>query len=411
MSVTHNFSGGVTGTEDYGQRWQIRVLPAWNEGDSWTLDIACPVLGDATLGVGYMGKLFSENFVSMFPYNDRVYLALGERFNYSATGNAMGWERQSNALAYKGETDMQNAGFLPFNSTGMMDRCLAFGTLQGRLVLFGENLTQVWSVPADDTEFRMEQALLNIGTIAPNSVQSLGDADVLFLTSSGVRSLRTLLLTMNATLDDVGAPLDMLLQEFVRQSPAVAEQAVGFIEPRSKQYWLCLDGNAYVLARYPQSEIVAWSSVPLAYRDHINPNLYHQVLPRKVIVIGQKTYMLSNNAMVLLGGANFDKYFGGVLIETHWTGGEEPLMRKQATSIDLSVQGKWKVYATMDYTAQSPQWTLVDEVEAPTYSPFNRRYSAVGTHIKLKFLSDPSYAGPAKLGDVSFNYQLAGMKG
>jgi hypothetical protein len=396
------FADGVDGRDSYGQRWQIKVAGTWGTGDYWKLRVTCPVLGDANLGRGWLNGLVKTDLKSLFIHDDRIYLALGKQFNFCCVGDPTKWEEQS-----LDENDAQTAGFIPYNtSDGPMDVAVGFGTLQGRLAVFGLNSIQMWETDADPLQFKRKQVLKNIGTVAGSSIQCLGDADVYFLSLSGVRSLRALALTNNAALDDVGSPID--------EYTSVAAQYVGLpslvtsmIDPATRQFWLRIESGIYVLSTHLSSQIVAWSMASFQYKSGVNLVTF---TPKKfVMMVAQGYYQLviltTTNKLVYRTRAT--PGVQPVSMNTHWSDLNDP-QRKVFQSIDVSVQGRWSIYANVDPTPLSVA-QLVATVSSPTYSPHSFRFTGTGTHIKLYAANDTTSGDTSyKLGAFTVKYKPAG---
>src|SRR3546814_1116196 len=104
------------------------------------------------------------------------------------------------------------------------------------LAIFARRAIQIEYVDPDPALNQQLQVLNNIGTVAPHSVVSFGDSDVLFLSESGVRSLRARDSSNSASVSDVGTPVDQLILDAVRDlDEDVVEAAVAIIE-RSEEH-------------------------------------------------------------------------------------------------------------------------------------------------------------------------------
>jgi hypothetical protein len=120
--------------------------------------------------------------------------------------------------------------------------------------------------------YAQRQVLRSVGTSAPGSVQSSGDADVYFLADSGIRSLKVRVATQNAMVSDVGFPVDRLIRALLATlTDAEKYAAVSCVEPLTNSYWLYIPGHAgaegyvWVFSYHPESEIAAWSRYRCTY--------------------------------------------------------------------------------------------------------------------------------------------------
>ena len=139
--------------------------------------------------------------------------------------------------------------------------------MQGRLVVLGRRHVQIWQTDADPANFANLQVLDNLGTLAPLSVHSLGQLDLIFLYDTGIRSLRTRAQDLNATPEDIGIAIDSLVQTKLDSCSADEKAAAcGVVEPRTGLYWLFLKDTIYVLSYFPMSKITAWSTFDPTYQ-------------------------------------------------------------------------------------------------------------------------------------------------
>jgi len=261
--ATFAFSGGVAPDAARGQKSKVRFGGTWVDGDTWRIDGVSTLSGNFTLG---KGNISGQTFTGAKTLRNRMYLAFGSNFAMSAVGDPTGWEDQG-----------IGAAVVPYLSQyGGQDTVTAFASTQGRLAVFGERSIQIWGINADPNQFELIQALDNAGTIAQKSVQSIGDADVLYLDSSGIRSLRAKETSLNSSVNDIGTAIDELIR--VALVSYDASLAVAVVEPTTRQYWLFLNGDIYVLSYFPESKVVAWSTYKATYD------------PAEVITADQGTY-------------------------------------------------------------------------------------------------------------------------
>lgn len=267
------FGNGANAIQGYGDRWQIQFGGTWLLFEKWGITLVTTA-GDFDVG---SINFFSSSVVPdvCFVFRNRVYIAGSTQFNYSDNGDPLGWEQQN-----------PGAGDTPYLSYfGGQDVIYAFAQLQGFLLVIARRSVQIWTTDADPANFAFQQEMDNIGTRAPLSAQNLGDLDVIILDDTGFRSLRTREVTKNAYVDDLGVPVDSLVQADLRS--VSASTCVGIVDPATKNYWGYLNGKIYVLARYPSGKIQAWSTYLPQYEAYatVNPgsNYVASVLTATVV--------------------------------------------------------------------------------------------------------------------------------
>lgn len=300
MPVTGHlsFGNGVAQVLAVGQKSKIRFAYTWVDGDTWVAQFTSTLTGDFTVG---KGNIAGQTFTSIGKLRDRVYLGFGSTFALSAVGDVTLWEEQNPGAA--------TINYL--SQFGVQDSVMAFASLQGRLAVFGERSIQMWSVDANPNNLALQQTMDNTGTSDPLSVQSIGDLDVLYLDSSGVRSLRAKESTLNAYINDMGTAIDSLIRTALgNYTPG---DACAVVEPTTRQYWLYLDGDIYVLSYYPQSKIAAWSTYQPSYvGSAVTPTdaTFNQVsasgtYARYTVVPGAKYYWVKGANETSIAGLDF----------------------------------------------------------------------------------------------------------
>ena len=251
------FSGGVAPVAAFGQKTKVRFVGTWVAGEKWTIPFTATISGDFTLGAG---NIAGNNTTCALKLRSRMYIGQESAFCLSAIDDVTLWEEQN-----------AGAARIPYISQfGAQDSVVALAALQGRLTVFGTQSVQIWGVDADPNNLTLVQALDNTGARSMLSVKSIGDLDVLYLDSSGVRSLRAKEVTLNAFVNDIGTAIDLTIRQALIGYDAT--QACAVVEPTTKQYWLYLNGTIYVLANYPESKIVAWSTYTATVETTIQPD-------------------------------------------------------------------------------------------------------------------------------------------
>ncbi len=394
-TATYAFSGGVDSVPGYGDRWQIGFGGTWVVGETWTLFMQTTA-EDFTIGVGAFDDI---DPTMCFTYRNRMYLALVSKFIFSAVNDVTGYEEQ----------DLDAGSIDWLSQYGQQDTVQALSQLQGRLVVFGALSVQLWQTDADPLNFDLVQTLDNIGTEAPASAKNIGDYDVIFLDSTGFRSLRSRETSLNAEPEDVGIPIDSLVQTDLLS--VAASTCCAVVEPIGKQYWGYLNGKIYVLSRFNTSKITAWS--------YYNPvdSLGATFTPQKFVVHGRQVVLrTSDNGLIRYGGTNRNTYDATVpVLEIPWLDGGTPKQNKIAQGIDLGCIGGWLVKASM--VPATPTMQLVHTVPSAqgtaekdsTYDLLHIPFEQNGTHFKLRVEGDPTWTAAASISTLLFHY-IAGER-
>lgn len=403
-STDYPFSNAATSVQAYGSWDRVYFSNGpWTAWSTWTI-AGTSSQGKFTFGVGYLGSDRGPYaFSSAFVMNNRVYYGQRNQLAFSAIGDPMGVNQQDSG-----------AGFIKLQTMqGQQDSCVGLGMFQGRLVIFGRYNIQIWQTSANPAEFQLVQTLQSIGCIAAGSIQGLGggDLDVLFLDDSGVRGLRTLVTTLNATVEDLGSPIDSLvLADIGTVLPSTIFSAVN---PFDKRYIIGMGQKLYVYSYFPSAKIKAWSIYEARDSDL---TLFS---PRMMTIHeGQVIIRGDNNKLYALGGiVKGTLQYDGVTVTatTPWLDGKKPKTRKNSESIGAAFAGAWKIEAGMQPSTgtlrtviqqgspTTPTETVDSSLDLPVF-PFTES----GTHIQIKATSSTAgtMANPVKLSLLEWNYDL-----
>jgi len=122
------------------------------------------------------------------------------------------------------------------------DEVVALAGFMGKLVIFGKQNIAIYNGADDPSTMSLDEVIIGMGCVARDSVQVLGD-DILFLSNSGVRSLRRTMVQDKMPLTDLSRNVkDEMTTHIVN---ADMDQVKG-------QYCLC--GGYYVLS-FPDRNI------------------------------------------------------------------------------------------------------------------------------------------------------------
>lgn len=241
--------GGVDAVTGVGQQMKIQVTGTWTAADEMTVVAVSDINGyEVNIGAGPVSGTI-PNFC--FTYANKVYVLEGANVHFSDV--ALPRVFNDNNGVGNGYVNMLNFFSTPENLK-------AIAPYQGRLAFFSAQTTQIWSVAALPEDWQQIQVFPNIGTISSESVKPLGTLDVIFLSNSGIRSLRVRDSSLNAYVDDIGTQVDSLVRTSLVTTPAGGPTSCAVVEPTANRYWLYLNGIIYVLSYFPMSKVSAWST-------------------------------------------------------------------------------------------------------------------------------------------------------
>lgn len=421
-ATTYAFAGAVDGVAATSQINYLLFYinngtKEWTYGETWTLNVTYNNV-IYTLGAGNVAGL-TPTF--SLPLGNRVNVVSGTKWLFSKVSDATRWENQDAGAGFVTITDQASN---PSN-------VLALSSYQGKIAVFCPSTIVIWNLNADPTQQSIFQTLTNIGTIAGGSVQALGTYDALFLSNSGVRSLRAQIATLSANVVDVGSPIDALITKAILAGGTV----LSVVEPTTQTYWLYINGTIYNFSKYDELKIEAWSTFTPTYITNfgnpgstnytyngltvgwkyyvvkgsdfisvsqggqpvsLNPDgsfvstattlvmqssnggtlqsvLYEatQFTPAKFVVSSNQVFVLDTVGNIYqYGGTNGTTYDGSVVtVTTPWLDDKHPNLNKGFQMVDIGIQGAWTLLAGCDpYSSAGASISQYLEVIAQTGS-------------------------------------------
>jgi hypothetical protein len=254
--------------------------------------------------------------------------------------------------------------------------------------------TQLWSLDPDPTKDTLQQ-LLRIGNVAPRSTLQFGTGDVLFLSDSGVRSLRNAAFnTVAASVSDVGSAIDMLLIPLVQNPPYTywANRAEAVIQPLQGRYWLGIYDTIFVLSYFPAGHITAWSTFKPGFAM------------LNFALVNDMVFVLDANANIYLyGGTDRNTYDScPVTVRTPHLSADKPTENKRIQSIDVMCQGAWAINVGM-LPNNTEAFELAANIQDNTFGLMSIPFAGYGTHFGVHMTHNAP--GPAVMAALHFNLQ------
>jgi hypothetical protein len=276
----------------------------------------------ATLNIGFRAKP-SGNGDFVKTYKRKMYTIVDSLLNFSGVDDPTKLDRDDDA----------GAGFINMSNQAAGSEILtSVAAYQDKLAIFARNVVQIWFMDANADNNRQTQILNDTGTRAGRSVVSYGDLDVFYLADTGVRSIRARDTTNSASINDVGTPIDTLVQEFLATiTETQIERAVAVVEPTDGRYLLAVGNRIFVFSYFPSKRISAWSYYDLSF----NVDDFFK--------IGNRIYVRSGNIIYLLGGVNNNTYGNdyAVTAQLPFLSASKEATYKQIKGVDILATGTW----------------------------------------------------------------------
>ncbi len=293
-------SGGADTVTGTGEEWKITGSGTFVKGDTITIQLTDSQTGVLTqLGAGNITALV-ETFC--FTYNNKIYMLAGDTTYFSAIGEP---------TIFNDPTAAGNGFITMADWFSSPEALTAIAPFQGKLLFTSRRTTQIWNVDPDPANYSQSQVLTNIGTIAPLSVVAIGDQDVYLAADNGFRSIQVRVATNNASVADVGVPVDLLVQPLLASlTDAQKATMCGIAEPSSNRYWCYIpnaDGSVgyiWVFSRFGE-EIAAWSNYTPSVETDLGHPLTRDTYTYTGLTIGATYYWFKGHSVSINYGSGF----------------------------------------------------------------------------------------------------------
>ena len=340
-----------------------------------TLDSANPIYFGAT-------RVSRTTPVSALTFKTKAHVSSGSSLFFSGVNQPTKW----------GELGI-GSGFINMsNNSGGNEVLAALALYQGNLAAFARRSVQIWSIDTDPANNRQGQVLSNTGTVSANSVVSVGDIDVFYLSDSGVRSLRARDASNSAVVNDVGTPIDnLVLADLEPLTDDQKRACCAIIEPIDGRYWIAIGSKVYVYSYFPNSSVAAWSIYEPGFTI------------TKFTTKDGRVYARGGNTIYLYGGATGSEYDSSeVEIILPYLDGGKPAHQKALNGLDMTVQGSWQVFIGMDPIAPTARDNC-GTITQPTFSLGRIMATGTGTHVGIRMVN--SSAGYARIANIIAHFE------
>lgn len=396
MTVTRNgtvttstFSVMTGGVSSNGAKQQINVITIGSSatepvGKGTRFELNTKYEDDQAYKTHCASDITGINPTFALVYKSKMHLTAGPSVFFSALNNPLSWDPQE-----------AGAGYVNFseNFSTRYD-IVSIAPYKSQLAVFGQNNTQIWGWDPNPELNSQQQVLANTGAIGAGSIIQLGDVDVFYVSSSGIRSLRARDATDSAMSSDVGTQIDTLIEdEIALAAPDYKISSV--IEPNSGRYMMSINNKIYVLSQFTGSQIQAWSTY-----DPMLGDIERMVSSNSDVFIrcDNSIYKLSRENYVSTDDYNIAR------VTMPYLDGEKPAHSKTFTGMDAAISGTWQVWAGTN-TSNTDAKELIATINHPTFQVGRIQMVGLGTHVGSTMISTSSNE-PATIANLMIHYRL-----
>jgi hypothetical protein len=334
----------------------------------------------------FTNRTAAQSAQILLPFKNKMYAGAAGGFYGSKLADPTDWSDTATGSLFIDMT-AEAAGF---------DAITGLGNYLNSLAVFSRRTIQIWTLSADPAQSLQSQVLRNLGTVAPNSVESFADSDVFFLHDSGIRSLRARDSSNSAAVNDVGTPIDDDVIAAMRTLGTATFAAHSVIEPEDGRFWLALGQTAYVFSYFPAAKIAAWSTYDMP------------AVSDTLVAHNQRVHMRAGNTVYIYGGFSGAEYDATEAeAELSFLDGRQIATWKNWRSFDLAAEGTWQVSVAYDPEQPNAE-DLLATVTGSTIHQMTFPMLGIGPMAKLRLLSQGS--GAAKIGTLAVHYDAVAAR-
>ena len=284
------------------------------------------------------------------------------------------------------------------NSAGVIGVGLeAYGS---QLAIFTQNSISIWAMDPDPSKNQRVQFIGNTGALAPRGIVAYGNQDIIYLSSSGIRSLRARDSSGIGAVEDLGSPVDDLVIAHMKTlSSEQIERTIAIVEPETGALWYIIGNKIFVFSYYPRARISAWSMFDLPFNvDH-------------ACVADNRLWLRSGNDLYIYGGYHGNIYpdegEAPVIVQLPFMSANYPANIKQLTGFDAALVGEWHCMLLTDPNDSS---AMVDcgIMSGVTYHGPHVIVECYATHFAPRLIC--TAGGRAKIANIAVHYRDMGAQ-
>lgn len=371
----------------------VRVLSVIEYGAQQFFVVGVCEKIDGTLGLfnWWAGALvFSLAGYAPFVAGQKTYRLLGSVIYFSGVGDPAD-TYPLNGAGTGPNTMHPGAGFIDTGTLAPESQWLVGGqTYFKQTAVFSRKACLLFQFDPDPSVNALQQ-VLKIGAVSAGSILQFGTGEVLFLSDTGIRSLRVLNASLAAGVIDVGSPIDTIIQAALAADASGGSLSPAIIEPATGRYWIAIGNTIYILSYWPSAKINAWNTFTLPFNVDA------------MCVSGSRIFIRSGDDIYCYGGLDGTAYDNcvGTLVTPHHHAGT-PSAVKDIENINVAATGNWSISLGTS-TNNLDFFELAANLAGDTYSIQEVPFAGECTHIAFK--ATTSDAGPSVLGAISVQFR------
>lgn len=380
VSADATMTGGVTEVDSVAQVERVTVSGTTEIEDTFTITLDSVEYKVTGLASG-MGT-------SVFTHKSRVWSTVGSEWRYCMLFTPTVWDPAN-------VTTDNDAGAINISedTSGNAD-LVGASVYQGLAAVFSDDTITLYSIDVNPDNNAYSDSLENTGTIAGKSIVRYGNNDLFYLDYTGVRSVQARQGTVAPYVTDAGSPIDPFIQEYLKTlTPAQVQAAKAVIEPQDGRLWVAVGERIFVLSRFPDAGINAWT--------YYSPGFEVDAFAR----IGKRLYVRSGNTIYLYGGEDGETYPAAdesiVRVGLPFLG--NLLIFKELEGFDIACTNEWDVDILYDPENEDRTFP-VGAIAEITYNEMHISAAGPGAVFAPSLVC--AAAGRATLSSLAMHYRV-----
>lgn len=323
-------------------------------------------------------------------FGTKMYAALGKTLYFSCIGDVVHWTNNPAATPIQAGAGLIDLAMQDADGENLTSLEIYYD----KLSIFSTEASQIWAMDTDPLQNNMTQVLRGAGTVTPSGALQYGSGDVLYLSQTGIRSIKARDASNSGAVSDIGSPIDLEIQNiWTQRGSGYFAAAHALLEPIVGRFWMIFQDQIFVLSYFPGPKITAWSRYTLPFTVDYAVNA------------GGHIFLRSGNALYAYGGATGDVYDSTVgEVRLPYLDMKKPGHNKIFEALDMTVSGSWRAANSFDFGQPDVEETL-GTFSSPTWRTGRAAFTGDSTHFSLRFYTTGS--GPATLSNAAVHYEMA----
>ncbi len=282
-----------------------------------------------------------------------------------------------------------------------------------QVALFCDYGVQFWNIDSDPAAWSYDRSIAGEGLIGIRTPIAFQGGDILYLTATGVRSLRARDSSNFAISTDIGSPIDGEIKAALANTPLAGDVATSVTHIAEGHIWLFLADEVFVLSPYRGEGISAWSIYDLPAKNETYHKDRHEftgydanrwVLDASPVsstvcmrTAGNVVYTYGDPEEA--GGTHYASDYTTTVI-THYFGVQDPFTDKVFNSVDVTASGTWTIEYSLD--PENETWTEIYSGAELTHGLADIKIDQTAQLIALRLTTTDASA--ATLSQIAIHY-------